>query len=143
MKPRVKIRGRRVERGFTLVEMIAVITILGVLSALGAQALGRPMVALVSTATQARFADMLDLAVDRVSRDVRLAVPRSLRVLDSNRLSLDRTLATRVPSGHGGLEERERIAVTFDPSRRGDPPPLRGAMEAWIRPEGLLARLFG
>jgi hypothetical protein len=40
-------------------------------------------------------------------------------------------------------EDDERIALTFDPSRPGDPPPLRGAMEAWIRPEGLLARLFG
>lgn len=95
--------------GFTLVEMIAVIAILGVLAALGAQVLGRPLMVFTSTATQARFVDMLDLAVDRVSRDVRSALPGSLKVLGSNRLSLERSATPLVHADHGRVSRRARI----------------------------------
>ena len=67
-------------RGFTLVELVMVIALAGLVAVMISAVLGRPM---ESFAAQSRRAELVDLgagALQRMTRDVRLAVPNSLRV---------------------------------------------------------------
>lgn len=67
-------------RGFTLVELVMVIALAGLVAVMISTVLGRPM---ESFAAQSRRAELVDLgagALQRMARDVRLAVPNSLRV---------------------------------------------------------------
>ncbi len=67
-------------RGFTLVELVMVIALAGLVAVMISTVLGRPM---ESFAAQSRRAELVDLgagAMQRMARDVRLAVPNSLRV---------------------------------------------------------------
>ncbi len=68
------------KRGFTLVELVMVIALAGLVAVMISTVLGRPM---ESFAAQSRRAELVDLgagALQRMTRDVRLAVPNSLRV---------------------------------------------------------------
>lgn len=67
-------------RGFTLVELVMVIALAGLVAVMISTVLGRPM---ESFAAQSRRAELVDRgagALQRMTRDVRLAVPNSLRV---------------------------------------------------------------
>jgi len=67
-------------RGFTLVELVMVIALAGLVAVMVSTVLGRPM---ETFAAQSRRAELVDLgagALQRLTRDVRLAVPNSLRV---------------------------------------------------------------
>jgi MSHA biogenesis protein MshO len=66
--------------GFTLVEMIIVIVITGIIAATVAVFIRSPVQGYVDTAARAALADVADTAVRRISRDVRLALPNSVRV---------------------------------------------------------------
>ena len=72
------------QRGFTLVELVMVIALAGLVAVMISTVLGRPM---ESFAAQSRRAELVDLgagALQRMTRDVRLAVPNSLRVSDDS-----------------------------------------------------------
>ena len=47
-----------------------------------------------------------------------------------------------VPAGARAPGQGFTLAVRIDPSTPPDPPPLKGPMEAWIAPRGLLAKAF-
>jgi MSHA biogenesis protein MshO len=66
--------------GFTLVEMIIVIAILGVISAVLAVFIRSPVEGYFDTVRRAELADAADTALRRMGRDVRRAVPNSVRV---------------------------------------------------------------
>jgi len=72
-----KLRG---SRGFTLVEMIVVIVITGVLGASVAIFLRRPVEAYVDVARRAELSDIADTALRRITRDLRTALPNSIRI---------------------------------------------------------------
>jgi len=67
-------------RGFTLVEMITVIVITAIIAAVVAVFIQAPVQGYVDTAARAELADEADTAVRRMSRDLRLALPNSVRV---------------------------------------------------------------
>ncbi|SFG63585.1 MSHA biogenesis protein MshO [Duganella sp. CF458] len=70
----------RRDGGFTLVEMIVVIVLTGVVTGMVAVFLRAPVQAYVDSAARAELSDSADIAVRRVAREVRRALPNSVRV---------------------------------------------------------------
>lgn len=70
---------RRHVRGFTLVEIIIAIVLLGIVSSVVAVYIVSPIKAYFSTANRAQLTDTADGAMRRISRDVASALPNSLR----------------------------------------------------------------
>lgn len=68
------------QRGFTLAEMIIVIVIMGVLAAATAVFIRGPVDAYFDTARRAQLSDIADNAMRRIGRDLRAALPNSVRV---------------------------------------------------------------
>jgi len=69
----------RVQGGFSLIELVMVIVILGVVGATVAVFMRQPVDAYVDTTRRAALSDLADGAVRRISRDVRRALPNSVR----------------------------------------------------------------
>jgi MSHA biogenesis protein MshO len=67
------------QRGFTLLEMVMVIVILGIVGAMVAVFMRSPINAYFDTARRAALSDVADTAVRRMARDLRKALPNSLR----------------------------------------------------------------
>lgn len=68
------------QRGFTLVEMIMVIVITGIIGGIVAVFLRAPIQQYTDVARRADISDTADTALRRISRDLRLALPNSVRV---------------------------------------------------------------
>lgn len=68
------------QRGFTLVEMIVVMVITGILGGIVAMFIRAPMQGYVDSARRAEMTDIADTALRRITRDLRLALPNSVRV---------------------------------------------------------------
>lgn len=71
------------QRGFTLVEMIVVIVITGIVAAAVAVFIRAPVQGYVDLVARAELADEADTAVRRISREVRRALPNSVRLTSS------------------------------------------------------------
>ena len=70
----------RGNRGFTLIEAVMVMAITGVLAAVVAQFIIKPVQGYLGTVARATLVDQADLALRRIGRDLRLALPNSVRV---------------------------------------------------------------
>jgi MSHA biogenesis protein MshO len=68
------------ESGFTLVEMIMVIVITGIIGGMVAIFLKTPVEQYMDIARRADMTDIADTALRRIGRDLRLALPNSVRV---------------------------------------------------------------
>ena len=71
---------RRKSRGFTLTEAIMVIVITGILAGMVAVFIRAPVQGFFDTARRAALVDIADTALRRISRDLREALPNSVRV---------------------------------------------------------------
>lgn len=69
----------RGQKGFTLVEMIVVIVITGIIAGIVAIFIQAPVQGYFDSARRAELTDIADTAVRRLARDVRMAVPNSVR----------------------------------------------------------------
>jgi MSHA biogenesis protein MshO len=67
------------QSGFTLVEMILVIVITGIIGGIVATFLKMPVQGYVDSARRAELTDIADTAFRRMARDIRTAVPNSVR----------------------------------------------------------------
>jgi MSHA biogenesis protein MshO len=83
-------------RGFTLMEVIIVIVITGIIGGIIAMFIKVPVKNYVDTAGRAELTDVADTAVRRMAREIRLAVPNSIR------LPADGSLVEFVPTKFGG-----------------------------------------
>lgn len=70
---------RGLQRGFSLIEVVMVIVILGVIGATVAVFMRKPVDAYVDSTRRAAMSDRADTAVRRIARDVQRALPNSLR----------------------------------------------------------------
>jgi MSHA biogenesis protein MshO len=74
------IHGARRARGFTLLEMIVVIVIIGIIGVAVAIFIRRPIEGYIDAARRAELSDIADTALRRITRDLRTALPNSVRV---------------------------------------------------------------
>jgi MSHA biogenesis protein MshO len=81
--PRPTTHGPSGERGFTLIEMIMVIVITGIIGVAVAVFIRRPIESYVDSARRAELTDIADTALRRITRDLRRALPNSIRVQES------------------------------------------------------------
>jgi MSHA biogenesis protein MshO len=70
----------RASRGFTIIEAILVIVIIGIIGAMVAVFIRAPVRGYTESAERAAALDEADLALRRIARDLRLALPNSVRV---------------------------------------------------------------
>ncbi len=70
---------RKAQQGFSLLELVMVIVILGVLSSMVAVFIRSPIEAYFDTARRAALSDAADTALRRMSRELRQALPNSIR----------------------------------------------------------------
>lgn len=70
---------RKIQRGFTLIEMIMVIVITGIIGGMVAIFIRAPVQGYVDSARRAEMVDIADMALRRIGRDLRLAVSNSVR----------------------------------------------------------------
>ena len=82
--------GRR-QAAFTLVELVMVIALAGVIAVMITTVMSRPLQGFVDQSRRAELVDLASSALNRMTRDIRLAVPNSVRVAGSARLELLRS----------------------------------------------------
>ncbi len=75
-----------------MVEMVIVITLIGILASVLANVIRGPMQAFVAVEERSKLVDTLDTALLRMSREIRLALPYSIRVSGTNAIEFLRTL---------------------------------------------------
>lgn len=90
--------------GFTLIEMIIVIVLTGIIAGIMAAFVSGPILGYTQTSRRAELVDAAELALRRMARDIRRALPNSIRVA-------------------GGGTALELINVVDAGRYRGDPPP--------------------
>lgn len=89
------VRSRKAQRGFTLIELIVVMVVTGILAG-SMVVFFRPALEIyLAEGRRARLTDLADTAVRRMSRDIRLAVPNSIRSPNAQCFEL-------VPTSTGG-----------------------------------------
>lgn len=100
-----------VQRGFTLAEAVIVIAITGIIAAMVAVFIRAPIQGYVDSARRAEMTDAADTAVRRISRDLRLALPNSVRIFGGSTGTSVEFLLTRT----GGRYRADAGAAGDDP----------------------------
>ncbi len=80
------------KKGFTLIELIVVILVIGILSGVLFLVLRGPIQAFIDVEKRARLVDIADTALQRMTREIRLALPNSIRVTGGTTIEFLRTL---------------------------------------------------
>ncbi len=89
---------RTAQTGFTLIEMIIVMVLTGIIGGIVAIFLQAPMKQYIDVARRAELTDIADGAFQRLSRDIRTAVPNSIRLPTP----LGATYVEFIPTKNGG-----------------------------------------
>lgn len=101
--------------GFTLIEMIVVILLVGLLAGILFMTLRGPMQAYIDTERRARLVDVAETALQRMTREIRLALPNSIRVSGGTAIEFLRTLdGGRYRDQGAGRLKFNTSADTFD-----------------------------
>jgi len=98
--------------GFTLVEAVLVIVIIGVLAGIVAVFIRAPILGYRDSVDRAEITDQADLALRRIARDIRLALPNSVRVNGDGR-ALE-FLQTRSGARYLSLDDGVDTALTLN-----------------------------
>ena len=77
------LRSRKAIAGFTLIEAVVAIVITGIVAGIVAVFIAKPVQGYADSVRRAELTDVADVALRRMARDVRLALPNSLRTVAS------------------------------------------------------------
>jgi len=97
-------------KGFTLVELIVVISLSGIVLAVLGNLIAQPIIAYVRVATRAQLVEAADQALRRLARDIQSSVPNSLRkstngsVISLEMLNIVEGMRYRVLPSPGGTQ---------------------------------------
>ena len=105
-------RNRR-QTGFTLIEMIVAIVLLGIISAVVAVFIRSPVMGYIDTVKRAELTDTADYTLRRIAREVRLALPNSLRVTDSGGVTYIEFILTSGGGRYRDLLDGTGIPLNF------------------------------
>jgi MSHA biogenesis protein MshO len=105
MRPHIRSSPLR-QCGFTLVELIMVIVIMGVIGGVVAVFMRSPIDAYFDSARRAALTDVADTAVRRMARDLRKALPNSIRILPATPNCLE-----FIPTRTGGRYRKADLAA--------------------------------
>jgi MSHA biogenesis protein MshO len=97
------------QQGFTLVELVMVIVILGIIGAMVSVFMKSPIDAYVASARRAALTDVADTTVRRMARDIHKALPNSIRLTGDQCVEF-------IPTRTGG-----RYRADLDAAGLGDP----------------------
>lgn len=104
------------ERGFTLVELIMVIALAGIVAVMITTIMTRPLQGFADQSRRAELTDLAAMALNRMARDIRLAVPNSVRPTGTTQLEL---LAIS-EAGRYRANQWEENGARYDPPRCPD-----------------------
>lgn len=107
------------QRGITLIELVVVLSLLGIIAAAAAVALRDPVRAYVDSTRRAELTDVADVSLRRMGRDIRLALPNSPRVTESGgtfylELLLTKTGGRYRTEGPGDILDFSAADTTFE-----------------------------
>jgi MSHA biogenesis protein MshO len=103
---------RAAQRGFTLVEAIVAIVIIGIIGAIVAVFIRGPIAGYADSVARGETLDEADLALRRMARDIRLALPNSVRVsADGSSLEL---LLTRTGGRYLAVDDGAAVGNVLD-----------------------------
>lgn len=100
------VRNAAAQHGFTLIELVMVIVIMGVIGGMVAVFMRNPVEAYVASGRRAALTDVADTTLRRISRDLRTALPNSIRTPASTAPCIE-----FIPTKTGGrYRTEERVA---------------------------------
>lgn len=95
--------------GFTLIELVVVIVIVSILAGVVAPLIARPTAAFIAETRRGALIDTAETALDRMSEEIRLAVPNSVRIdATSHAVEFLRT----VDGGRYRARDRDKLDFT-------------------------------
>ena len=112
------------QRGFTLIELIVVIIITAIVAGMVTVFIRAPIQSYLDVSARAELADAADLASRRITRDVRLALPNSVRVTNNSSGSFLELLLTKTGGRYLSEDDPNTIpgnVLAFDPLTPGNP----------------------
>lgn len=110
-------------RGFTLIELIVVIIITAIVAGMVTVFIRAPIQSYLDVSARAELADAADLASRRITRDVRLALPNSVRVTNNESGSYLELLLTKTGGRYLSEDDPNTIpgnVLAFDPLTPGN-----------------------
>ncbi|NDY89868.1 type II secretion system protein [Ideonella livida] len=98
----------RPQRGFTLLEAVMVIVLTGIVASLAGQFIVAPVQAYLALSARARLGDMADTALRGMGRELRAALPNSVRV------SADGRTVEFIPTTAGARYKSQGLGALLD-----------------------------